>query len=121
MNQPHSNIDAMDANSCLVELARLQSEHEKVIDAMIEVNKVLPEYKRKIKGHIARNYKVAFDETKKNAGQETLEQWAGSKNIDDYEQYVLWSEKFEELRKISDAYQSSMSAAQSRLNFFRKL
>lgn len=113
-------FDAMDARACQIELDRLGRAHDEVIEALREVNKFLPDLKKKIKGYVARHYKVAFDETKKNAGQETLEQWAGSKNIEDYELYVYWSEKFEELEKISRAYQASMSAAQSRLNFFKK-
>jgi len=109
------------ADECLKTLEELQREHILVVRTMLGISEHLPKLKQIVKGYVRANYKQAFDETKKNAGQETLEQWAGSKIGKDYDDYVYYDERFEELRKISDAYLGNISSVQSRLSFFRNL
>ena len=115
-------MDALEnAEGCLQKLQALQAEHEKVVHVMLEISNHLPALKKKVRGYLRANYALAFDETKKNAGQDTLELWAGSKIGEEYDQYVYWNERFDEMKRISDAYLGNISSVQSRLSFFRNL
>jgi len=111
------------AEGCLQKLQALQAEHEKVVLAMVQISDHLPDLKKKVMSHLRANYARAFDETKKNAGMDTLLLWAGKdmETPTDYDQYVYWHERFEEMKRISDAYLGNISSVQSRLSFFRNL
>lgn len=101
-------------------LSKIQTEHFNVIQTLMKlVNEYSPMH-QELRGHLQLNYKRALDNTKKSAGQETLDLWAASDMPSfNYGLYCLLNTKIDHLRAIERAYQANISALQSRVKLFK--
>lgn len=102
----------------------VQREKMEVLKAMIQVGSIVAKNRGIIHSFLRRNYRSAVAGTKKNAGMEALELWAGAQNETigtAFDLYVHYKEKYSVLDKIRTSLESDLSGLQSRSNIFKEI
>lgn len=114
------NIQDETVNDLNEGLKKIQQEHFNVIQTLMKlVNEFAPMH-QELRNHLQKHYKQALENTKKSAGQETLDLWAASDMSSfNYGMYCFLQTKIDHLRAIERAYQANISALQSRVKLFK--
>lgn len=102
----------------------VQKEKMDVLRAMIQVGGIVAKNRGILHKYLRSNYKMAIANTKKNAGMEALELWAGAQDEEvglAYDLYVHYKEKYHTMDKIRMSLESDLSGLQSRSNIFKEI
>jgi hypothetical protein len=112
-------------------LEALRTQKSEAVQAYEMLINALATSKSIVRGLLAKNFQQAQAETKKNAGNETLELWAANKFRDVvvkvlgedktilqvYQDYIYLEEKEKTLSKIIESYGSDISSCQSEMKY----
>ena len=101
----------------------LQVTKQQVLQTMITIGNQLSKSRQKIHAHLRDNFQRALDSTKKSAGMEVFELWAGADMPDGiaYSDYVYAKDKMKWLDKIRESLDTDLSVLQSRAKIFQEI
>lgn len=105
-----------------LKMEKVQEQKADVILQQIKLNEIIADNRKKLHGYLRANYLEAINSTKKNAGMDALELWAGASGDigDGYESYIWAKEKYNFLDKVRVSLESDISALQSRARIFQE-
>ena len=103
-----------------IKLNDVQVEKQKVIIAMIRVGEILTNTRKVVHSELRANFKLALEESKKSAGMDALELWAGARIGATYDDYIEAKSRFNYLDKVRESYECDISALQSRIRIFKE-